>query len=198
MIRVAVTLLGLATWLAAMLAARAWLGGKAYLAQIYGSEALADEVFAKALAMPELQLAGMDPWILLAAFSVVMSAVFVGVVLVPWEWLLRRLGVGWRWRVAAGGVLGALAAGAVLWSIHPLLSRPDVPEGPRTVLNFACEAAGYGWVNAIAYLGAIGAGVVLMGWGRRVEGSERTSAGQASPAVPDTDDAREREGADES
>ncbi|MEM9457412.1 MAG: hypothetical protein AAGF11_24745 [Myxococcota bacterium] len=192
----AVTLLGLATWLATMLGVRAWLGGKAYLTHIYGSEAIADEVFAKALTVPELQLAGLDPWMLLAAFCVVVSAVFVVVVLVPWEWLLRRLGVDWRLRVVVGGVVGALAAGAVLWSIHPLLSLPDVPEGPRTVLNFACEAAGYGWVNAIVYLGAIAAGIVVMGWGRRVKGSERPNADPTSPAPSDTHDAHEREGAD--
>ena len=55
-------------------------------------------------------------------------------------------------------VVGAAVAGAVLSSIHPLLAMPSVPEGPRTVLNYACEAAGYGWVNGIAHGGAIALG----------------------------------------
>lgn len=166
MTRAAATLLALSVWLSTMLGLRAWLGGKAYLARILGSEARADEAFARVLAQPEAQLAGMDPWTLLVAFSVAVSAVLVLLVLLPWDWLLRRLGVGWSRRVLAGAALGAVAAGAVLSSIHPLLSRPSVPEGPRTVLNFACEAAGYGWVNAIAYIGAVGAGIALAWWGR--------------------------------
>ncbi|MCA9707457.1 MAG: hypothetical protein KDK70_16515 [Myxococcales bacterium] len=168
MTRAAVTMLGLTAWLAAMLGARAWWGGKAYLARILGSESLADEAWAEALARPETAVLGLDPWTLLLAVCLAVSAALVLVVLLPWDLLLRRIGVAWRVRVLAGGGLGAVAAGGVLVSIHPLLSRPSVPEGPRTVLNYACEAAGYGWVNAIAYLGAIGAGVALAWWGRAV------------------------------
>ena len=67
--------------------------------------------------------------------------------------------------------------------MHPLLSLPSVPEGPRTALDYACEAAGYGWVNAIAYAGAIAAGIALAWWG---EGSPkaRASSDSQSPEPP--------------
>jgi hypothetical protein len=70
----------------------------------------------------------------------------------------------------------------VLWSVHPLLSLPSVPEGPRTVINYACEAAGYGWVNAIAYVGAIVAGGALAWLGG--EASSRAHASASMVAEP--------------
>src|SRR5690606_1404178 len=161
MTRVAVVMLGLAAWLAAGLGARAYPGGKAYLAKLLGSEALADEAMARALAQPEALVLGMDPWTLLLSFAVTTSAALVLVVLWPWDVLLRRLKVSRARRALVGAGLAAAATGAALSSVHPLLSLPSVPEGPRTVLNYACEAAGYGWVNAIAYVGAIAAGGAL-------------------------------------
>ncbi len=164
MTRAAITMLGLATWLTGALAGRAWFGGKAYLARLLGSEQLGDEAFATMLARPETQLAGMDPWTLLLATCVAMSAALVLVILMPWDLLLRRVGLARHWRALTAAGLGSSAAGAVLLSIHPLLSRPSVPEGPRTILNYACEAAGYDWVNAIVHLGAIAAGVAIALW----------------------------------
>lgn len=185
MTRVAVTLLGLTAWLAGALGLRAWLGAKTYVGYVVGPQVQADAMLAKALEQPELLLLGMDPWTLLLAASAVVSAALVLVVLTPVDLLLRRLRVDWRARVAVGAALGAVAAGSVLLSIHPLLSRPTVPEGPRTVLNFACEAAGYGWVNAIAYLGAIGAGVGLAAWGRRAQARAQPPAPPAEPSSAD-------------
>jgi hypothetical protein len=54
----------------------------------------------------------------------------------------------------------------LLESIDPVLSLPDVPLGPRTVLNQAFELVGYGFVNVLAYATAIG-GALLFGLRRR-------------------------------
>lgn len=164
MTRAAITMLALATWLTGALAGRAWFGGKAYFSQLFGNEQRGAEAFATLLARPETQLAGMDPWTLLLASCVAASAALVLVILMPWDLLLRRVGLARHWRALTAAGLGSLAAGTVLLSIHPLLSRPSVPEGPRTILNFACEAAGYDWVNAIVHLGAIAAGIVIALW----------------------------------
>jgi len=185
MTRVAVVMLGLAAWLAAGLGARAYLGGKAYLAKLLGSEALADEAMARALAQPEALVLGMDPWTLLLSFAVTTSAALVLVVLWPWDVLLRRLKVSRARRALVGAGLAAAATGAALSSVHPLLSLPSVPEGPRTVLNYACEAAGYGWVNAIAYVGAIAAGGALAWLGGPTSTSARPLADEtAADEVP--------------
>ncbi|MEX1368111.1 MAG: hypothetical protein AB1Z98_33590 [Nannocystaceae bacterium] len=179
----AIGILGLAAWLSAGLGLRAWLGGKAYLRALLGSEALADEAFARAAAMPETSLLlGMDPWTLLLAFSVSVSAALVLVLLWPWDLLLSRLRVSVPLRMVAAAGVAAAATGMALWSVHPLLSRPDVPEGPRTVLNYACEAAGYGWVNAIAYVGAIATGLGFVWLGAR-SGAEASESASESEAV---------------
>jgi hypothetical protein len=161
MMRVLLGVVGLTVWLAAGLGARAYWGGKAYLAELLGSEALADEAMAHALAQPEALVLGLNPWVLLLSLAVVVSASLVLVVLWPWDLLLRRLNVSRAGRTLAGIGLAAAATGAALSSVHPLLSLPSVPEGPRTVLNYACEAAGYGWVNGIAFVGAVVTGGVL-------------------------------------
>lgn len=161
MMRVAVGVVGLAAWLAVGLGARAYWGGKAYLAKLLGSQALADEAMTRMLEHPEALVLGLDPWTLLLSFAVVVSAGLVLGVLWPLDLLLRRLRVSRALRTVAGiGVAGG-ATGAALSSVHPLLSLPSVPEGPRTVLNYACEAAGYDWVNAIAFVGALATGGAL-------------------------------------
>lgn len=177
MTRAALTMLALTAWLVVGLGSRAYLGGKAYLAKLTGSEAIADEIMTKALDQPEAHVLGMSPWTLLLTFAVAVSATLVLVVLWPCDLLLRRLGWARRRRVLVGAGLGAAVTGAVLSSVHPLLSLPSVPEGPRTALNYACEAAGYGWVNALAYGGAIAAGIALAWWG---EGSRSARASGAS------------------
>ncbi len=164
MIRIAVTMLGLSAWLGLTLGLRAYFGGREYLAKILGSDALADEALTALLDRPEAQLLGMDPWTVLLAMGVMVSAGLVLVVLAPVDLLLRVRGTSTIVRAVVGAGLAIVATGVVLGSIHPLLSMPTVPEGPRTVINYACEAIGYGWVNTIAYVGAIGAGVGLMAW----------------------------------
>jgi hypothetical protein len=176
MTRAAIAMLGLTTWLAVGLGSRAYLGGKAYLAKLTGSEASADEIMTRLLDSPEALVLGMGPWTLLLAFGVIVSATLVLLVLWPCDLLLRRLGWARRRRVLVGAGLGAVVTGVALWSVHPLLSLPSVPEGPRTALNYACEAAGYGWVNVIAYVGAIAAGVAIAWWGERGS-SERSPEG---------------------
>lgn len=184
MIRVAACVVGLSTWLSVALGLRAWLGGQEYLRALLGSEALADEAMARVLsAMPEATLLmGMDPWLLLLAFSVVVSAALVLVVLWPWDLLMRRMGLGLRGRAAGAVGVAAATTGVILSSIHPVLAMPSVPEGPRTVLNFACEAAGYGWVNAIAYIGALATGLAFAWLGARSQVSDEATA---SPAEAD-------------
>ena len=180
MTRAAVVLLGLTAWLAGGLGARAYWGARAYLTHILGDASLAEQMLSRALAEPEAQVAGLGPWALLLSCCVVVSAALVLVVLAPVDAGMRRAGVMRSVRVVVGAGLGAAATAAVLLSIHPLLSRPTVPEGPRTVLNYACEAAGYGWVNAIAYLGAIVAGIVLAAWPARPAPADTGGAAEAS------------------
>ena len=104
-------------------------------------------------------------------------------VLLPWDLLLTRLRVSPRARMLAGAGAAAVATGVALRSVHPLLSLPSVPEGPRTVLNYACEAAGYGWVNVIAYLGAVVAGLAFAWLGARAR--LRADARRAAQAGED-------------
>ncbi|MEM7159987.1 MAG: hypothetical protein AAF799_44525 [Myxococcota bacterium] len=181
MIRVLVAIVGLTAWLTTALGLRAWFGGKAYLAAWFGSEARADLLFERALEYPTADLLGLDPLPLLAVTAFSVSAVLVIVLLLPIDLLLRRLKVGVPVRMIVGALIGVGAAGAVLLSIHPLLSMPEVPEGPRTLLNYACEGAGYGWVNAIAHGGAI-----LTGLGFAFAG--RTPDASADAPSPSTDD----------
>jgi hypothetical protein len=184
MTRAALAMLGLTAWLVVGLGSRAYLGGKAYLAKLTGSEAIADELMSKALDQPGALVLGMGPWTLLLTFGVAVSAALVLLVLWPCDRLLRRLGWARGRRVLVGAGLGAAVTGAALSSVHPLLSLPSVPEGPRTALNYACEAAGYGWVNAIVYGGALATGIALAWWG---EGSPSARAPDASqsPELPE-------------
>ncbi|MCA9654473.1 MAG: hypothetical protein H6712_33060 [Myxococcales bacterium] len=184
MIRIALCIMGLATWLVLGLGLRAWIGGKAYLRALLGSEALADEALARAVDRSEAAvLLGMDPWSLLLSLSVLVAAALVLGVLLPWDLLLTRLRVSPRARMLAGAGAAAVATGVALRSVHPLLSLPSVPEGPRTVLNYACEAAGYGWVNVIAYLGAVVAGLAFAWLGARAR--LRADARRAAQAGED-------------
>ena len=60
-------------------------------------------------------------------------------------------------RLALPVGVAALGTAGFLVSIHPILNLPRVPEGPRTLLNYAFEAAGYGLVNLLAYVGGFAA-----------------------------------------
>ncbi len=187
MIRVPVALLGLAAWLAGALGLRAWWGGKAYLTQVVGSEELAERLIERMIEQTQSVLLDMGPWTLLLAFSVAISAALVLLVLWPADLLMARLAPGRRGRVLVGIGLGAGATAAALLSVHPLLSMPSVPEGPRTVLNYACEAAGYGWINAIAYIGGIGTGAAFAWMGRPAAPKTDVSAAEPKPddSAPD-------------
>ncbi len=181
MIRVLAAMLGLAAWLAVSLGLRAYHGGKAYAAQVLGSESLAEQAMTRMLQSGEAVLLGMDPWTLLGAASLVLSGVFVLGLLWPVELVLRRLRLAPGVRVALALGLAAGATAAVLLSIHPLLSMPQVPEGPRTVLNYACEAAGYGWINAIAYLGALVTAAAFVGAPRGAPAEAAVTSSGAAP-----------------
>lgn len=183
LVRAVLTMAGLTAWLAVGLGSRAYFGGKAYLAELLGSATLADDALRHALEQPEALLLGMSPYTLLLSFSLVVSAALVLVVLSPCDWLLRRKGWARGRRALVGVTLAAAATGAALSSVHPLLSLPSVPEGPRTVLNYACEAAGYGWVNAIAYAGAIVTAVALAWLGG--EGAAAHAIEPVEPAAPE-------------
>ena len=184
MIRVLVSIVGLTVWLTAGLGLRAWFGGKAYLAMWFGSEARADLIFERALEQPMAQLLGLDPLPLLAATAFSVSAVLVLLLLWPVDALLGRLKMGRPVRMLAGAGVAIAATGAVLLSIHPLLSMPEVPEGPRTLLNYACEGAGYAWVNAIAHLGGIATGLGFALAARTPESAEASAETPASEAEP--------------
>lgn len=163
MIRVGIAIAGLASWLIASLGLRAWFGGKAYLLALFGSERFADALFESALAH-SFSVGGVDmrPIPLLMTVSIAVSVVLVAVLLWPIDSLLRHVRAPrvLRTMVAAGIAIGLTAAG--LLSVHPLLAQRSVPEGPRTILNFACEAAGYDWINGIAYVGAIATAVAFV------------------------------------
>ncbi|MCH9687773.1 MAG: hypothetical protein K0V04_40460 [Deltaproteobacteria bacterium] len=183
MIRVLMAMAGLTAWLVGMLSMRAWIGGKAYATRLLGSEALADQILDQALTQTQSVLLDMSPWSLLLALSVAVSAALVLGLLWPADAIMARLSLGRTGRLAVGVVVGAIATAAVLRSIHPLLSLPTVPEGPRTVLNYACEAAGYGWINAIAYIGGIGTGAAF-GWMGRPRPAKVVSGPSSSPTEP--------------
>jgi len=189
-IRLPIAMFGLAAWLVVGLGLRAWLGGKAYLVALFGSEVLAEQMLSRATDLPETTLLlGMDPWTLLLAFCTLVAAALVLLVLWPVDLLVVRFGGGVRVRMLVGAGLAAGATGAALLAIHPILALPSVPEGPRTVLNYACEAAGYGWINAIAYGGAIATGVAFawLGTRARVEAAEASDedGDDAEPAAAD-------------
>ena len=195
MIRLPIAIFGLAAWLSVGLGVRAWLGAHDYLQRLLGSEVLADQAIEHAMKEADTSdLLGMDPFTLLLAFSVSVAAVLVLVVLWPADLLLTRLRVSLRGRLLAAGALGAAVAGAILSSIHPVLAMPSVPEGPRTVLNYACEAAGYGWVNGIAHGGAIATGLVLVWLGRHA--STRAPASTAPDEPTPARDASAEDHAD--
>ena len=169
-------------WLVAV-ALRLWMGGQHYLEQLLGSRGEAERLFA-ALRREGLELPGLglDVRLLLPLVCLGLSVALVGLVLAPADALLRRRVPSQARRRVVGAVLAAAVAGLALSAVHPLLSLRSVPEGPRTLLNYACEAAGYGWVNAIVYVGAIAAGLAVAG--RRREVATRDAAGEHAPPTP--------------
>ena len=142
--------------------AKAWIG-LGELARDFGLER--DTMIT---GLSEASITENGPLSLLAAASFGPALALALFVLVPAWLVVRRRHAGWpRWRHAATwGGLGALAAAVLLESIDPVLSLPSVPLGPRALLNHAFELVGYGFVNALAYVTAIG-GALLFGLRRR-------------------------------
>lgn len=187
MTRVALVGLGLALWLIAGLGLRVYFGGRAYLAQLLGPDAPADAMFSTLLATPHATVLGMNPWAMLVTVGVLAAAALM-LLLGPVEWAMRRrMGPVPRVFVLTG--VAAMATAVTLKSVHPILSRRSVPEGPRTALNYACEAAGYGWVNALAYGGAVLAAAALV-W-LVVRREARAGASVATAGVPEVDPAED-------
>ncbi len=186
---------GLALWLVFSYGVRLYIGGSYYLGKFLGADAAAlaeQRVFTRSQSYDLLALDNVDLRLLVIAAVVVISGVFVLLILWPLEGLMhlieRRAGRVLVWpRIAVNLCVAVLITAAILLSIHPLLNLRAVPEGPRMLLNFACEAAGYAWVNVLAYVGALGAAAVFCGLQLRVRGrSLRALSGEPSPAKADT------------
>jgi hypothetical protein len=160
--RFALAVLVVASWFSLAFGLRAYFGGRAYAARIVGSTELGNTMFER-FGEAATKALGISPLVLLALVS--LAAALVGASLL---WLTavstRKLPRG---RTAISVAVATAMTGGVLTSIHPLLSLPGVPEGPRTWINFACEAMGYGWVNFIAYAGAFVAVLVFALGARR-------------------------------
>lgn len=185
MIRIAVIATALSVWLAVALGVKTYFGAVAYATSMMGSNTIAQQMLDRALAHPEAVTFGMDPWTMLAAGSVAAGYVLVLGVFVPFEAMLRKFKVARTARLVVLVALAVAATGAALLAVHPVLSMPTVPEGPRTMLNYACEAAGYGWVNAIAHGGAVAAAVAFVAMGPSAAAVTAASSGQASGQTPD-------------
>jgi hypothetical protein len=144
-------------WYTVAFGVRAHFGARAYAARFVGSEALGDALVDR-LAERVTGALGVSPFALLLLVSLVVATVGAIVLALVDVGARRVLPSPVRALVLAGVAIGLTAS--VLLSIHPLLARPDVPEGPRTWINFACEAMGYGYVNVVAYAGSLGAALV--------------------------------------
>ncbi len=166
---------GLCLWLVLSYGIRLYVGGSHYLEKLLGADAAAlarERVLARSQGFDLLALDNVaDLRLLMVAAVVALSGAFVLLILWPIEGLMRlterRSAMAGRllvWpRIVANLGSAVLTTAAILLSIHPLLSLRVVPEGPRMLLNFACEAAGYMWVNVLAYAGALGAAGVFCG-----------------------------------
>lgn len=185
--RVPLTIVGLATWLFAGLGVRVWLGGQHYLYKMLGSQTLADGLFESALSHSfSVGEVSMRPVPLLATVALG-GSIALTVAMWPVDIGLRRLRVPWLARaVVAIGISVAGTASALL-SIHPLLARRSVPEGPRTMLNYACEAAGYDWINGLVYSGVVAAAVALVWLGRMATPTASEADAAADPPTSDAD-----------
>lgn len=166
---------GLCLWLVVSYGIRLYVGGSHYLEKLLGADAAAlarERVLARSEGFDLLALDNVaDLRLLMAAAVVAISGAFVLLILWPVEGLMRlierRPALAGRvlvWpRIVANMCSAMLITAAILLSIHPLLNLRVVPEGPRMLLNFACEAAGYRWVSVLAYAGALGAAGVFCG-----------------------------------
>ncbi|MEM6295738.1 MAG: hypothetical protein AAGA54_30985 [Myxococcota bacterium] len=132
---------------------------------------------------------GEASWTVPSLVGVVFGAVLVAffVVMLVVRLLVESAGVRLRWAVLLG--VAAACTAAALLSIHPLLALPSVPEGPRMTLNYAFEAVGYGWVNALAYAGPL-LGAAAVAWRTTPKASTSSTSADASaePSVTDADE----------
>lgn len=154
---------------------RLYFGGLAYLGQVLGAEAselAAQQVMTQSSRGFGLGVVGLatDLRALAIGLAVVLSGAFILLLLWLIEGVVRLLES--RRKSPEPALLGRIvpsvlaaigATAAILLSVHPLLNLRAVPEGPRMLLNYACEAAGYPWVNGIAYAGAIATALVFSG-----------------------------------
>ncbi len=170
---------GFSLWLLVGYGLRLYVGSLAYLGKILGAaaseraaERLMDQSSSGLELGVELGMLGLatDLRALVVGLAVSLAGIFVLLLLWPIEGVVRLV----ESRRASGepvllgrvvpSVAAAIGASAgILLSVHPLLNLRAVPEGPRMLLNYACEAAGYGWVNGIAYVGAIATALVFCG-----------------------------------
>ncbi len=139
----------------------AYYGGRDYLGRVLGDPGLADAGFERLLGGhgDGVALFGFHAHApqLLALAAALLAATLVVFVLLPVALALHFKSPPRRWQrelIHVGAA--ALATAALLLSVHPVLNLQSVPEGPRTFLNYAFESVGYGWVNFMAYLGALG------------------------------------------
>lgn len=176
-------------WIFGTFGARIYLGGKRYLTQLFGDEAMADRAIER-LGHDEntIELFGMHfgAWSLLATASAVLAMTLTLLVLLPTALGLHLAKVrDAKTKLAAHGLAAAFATALLLTSVHPVLNLKAVPEGPRTFMNYAFEAAGYGWTNALAYLGAVGIALGFAWLGLRT--AAPIAATDEAPSEPATD-----------
>jgi len=161
-----------------MYTSKAWLGLEALAREHHLTRAQLLEGLAQ---LPKGELA--PTTVLLAGATLPALALGLLVLAPAWVGLRRWHGTWPRWRqTATWTAIGAFAAGVLLESIDPVLSRPEVPLGPRSFLNAAFELVGYGWVNALAYASAI-AGALVFGLRRRGAQAARASVGSTAATM---------------
>lgn len=186
---------GFSLWLIVGYGSRLYFGSLAYLGKVLGAEAsqlAAQQLMTQTSRGFGLGVLGLatDLRALAVGLAVALSGVFVLLLLWPIEGIVRLV----ESRRASSepvllgrivpSVLAAIGAtAAILLSVHPLLNLRVVPEGPRMLLNYACEAAGYPWVNGIAYAGSLATALVFSGLQlRRRRAVWRSRAAEAGEA----------------
>ena len=165
-LRLALAWLSLASFFLVAYGLAFWLGARRYLDRIFGDPELAARALEELLD-PSDGARPIGPVGLLVLTSLALATLatpLLELVAVLSRRLARRATTPRAIQirrfvlpllVALAGVAGLLV------SLHPVLNLPQVPEGPRTMLNYAFEAAGYVVVNLLAYVGVLAAAVFL-------------------------------------
>lgn len=176
---------------------RVAIGVPDYLHNLYGDRSMAEQLYTRLMANP-LPLLGPDlthyePGIFLILVAGLFSLAFAFLLLAPVGFVMSRIGATRFWlRALVMCDLAIAVSAATLLSIHPILSLKQVPEGPRTALNYLFEAVGYDWVNALAYAAPLAAALLYaLATSQRGTEAPKASAGEAVLGPVDVVDAVE-------